>query len=321
MAGVAVTPDTPDPKALRDEYERAGQQLRAWLWAGLSLLLLGFGLWRWGPRERLAETTPVAVRGYAFRQAGAVRGPGGTTWLWILADTAGQAQVLLSTDHGRTWRARALGVPGNRARALALGWGAPGKGLVVGDSGWVRTLADVFNNPTRGQNYQVAGLSSAALRSVAVDTLGQEAVLTEAYGDVWATLDQGRTWTLQRLSASRLIQPDAGITATYWPHRGSFLLVSSQRLGELQPASKAMEVNMRFWGGWTNGQRVDTVAALVFDFNREQEHDNILFIARGGEALYSWRIEGREPAATSHSSLRLFGPRVQAVALASWPPR
>jgi hypothetical protein len=107
--------------------------------------------------------------------------------------------------------------------------------------------------------------------------------------------------------------------AAYWAKRGSFLLASHWRIGEFQPTSKVNSANMTSWINWTNEQPTGTLAALAFDYNQEQEQDNILFAAPNGQALYSWRIEGKEPVATSHASLRLFGPGVQAVALTFWP--
>ncbi|WP_375435291.1 hypothetical protein [uncultured Hymenobacter sp.] len=315
LQGDANEADTSSPNTLKNEYERTDQQLKGWLWAGVVLALLGFGLWRWGPRERQVEMIPVAVRGYTFRQAGSVRGPDGRLWLWILADTAGQAHVLLSADHGRIWRARVLGVPIHRARALAFGWGTPGKGLIVGDSGWVRALTNVFDTPTQGQSRQVASFFGAALRSVALDTIGQKAVITASDGEVWATVDQGQSWTPKPLSASRLIRPDAGMVAAYWADRNSFLVASSRGVGEFRPASKATEITMVSWNRWAKEPLLDTLGALVFD----QESNGILFITRSGRSLYSWGIQEQNFIAANHAPLRLFGPGVQPVALTFWP--
>lgn len=58
----------------------------------------GAGALALGPRERLAAEASAPTSGYFFRQAGTMQAANDKNWVWILADTADRAKVLLSAD-------------------------------------------------------------------------------------------------------------------------------------------------------------------------------------------------------------------------------
>ena len=248
-------------------YEATGRQLRGWLRAGLGLLLAGLGLFMWGPRDRRAEPRPT--QGYTFRQAGTVR-RADTTWAWILADTAGRARVLLSPDQGHTWRVRDLGLPASRARALALGWGTPGRGLVVGDSGRARVLADVFRAPRQGRASRLSTDPRQGLFSVAVDSAGQQAVVLGRQVAVQATKDGGRSWP--ELGAAKFRAPSSPKPILAVTVLDAFVLVAADTLYSLiltpsQQEAQNPHIVLREGIGWTCLHNPFTITPVALSFD------------------------------------------------------
>jgi hypothetical protein len=174
---------------LQAEYQHLGRQLRRWLLGGTGLLLALPLLWQLLPSTR--QLVPVPTRGYRWRQAGTVQ-DSGTTWVWALADSAGQARLLLSRNRGRTWLTRHLGVPAAQARALALGWGSPWRGVLLGQKGELRMLPDVRRNPQLGEVMR-SPLIKGTSQAISVDRSGQQVVFTDSLG-ILKSLDAGRSW-------------------------------------------------------------------------------------------------------------------------------
>ncbi|GGF26200.1 hypothetical protein [Hymenobacter cavernae] len=305
------------PAELRSAYQQVGQQLRVWLGLGVVLLLLGLALWRWGPRERLSEQALVPTGGYTFRQAGTTSGPNGAIWLWILADTANRAQVLLSADTGHTWQARDLGLPSSRAKALALGWGEWGKGLVVGDSGWVRTLDNVFEAPTQGSSRQLGRDKDGErnFQAVAVDPAGRTAVLLQTNGYAQLTQDQGQNWQAANsfLDIPRKDDrnpPKPGLV-TYWPARKSFVLTSRWDNSELAPDNSITT---------SGAERTLPLTDSVLTTATDAQARHRVYVARNGDTRFTWQPDTTGKAAPLEIRASLFGPNVQAAGLVFWQP-
>jgi hypothetical protein len=283
--GPASEPVTTDPEALRADYETSNRVLWLWLWAGLLPLAAGLWLWLWGPRETRAVPTPT--KNYTFHQAGTVRGTGDTTWVWILADTAGRARVLLSADQGYTWQVRDLGLPLSRARAMALGWGRLGKGLVVGDSGHVRLLENAFSRSGKWRDTTISRDPRQSLFSVAVDALGQRAVVLGAVVPVQVTTDSGRSWQIAR--NRKTLGRDATIpTIVAAGPRGDFRMASATQMHVL---------NDSFWAGFS---RWDSLPPILLSIDAAQRY---LVVAADGTAL---RYYSSYTTASNTDTLRRF---------------
>lgn len=191
--------ETPPPQpapagaaGLRDEYQHLGRQLRRWLWGGAALLLALPLLWQLLPTSR--QLVPMPTRGYRWLQAGTVP-ESGTTWVWALADSAGQARLLLSSTRGRTWLTRRLGVPAAQARALVLGWGSPWRGVLLGPRGALRVLPDVLHRP---QQHTLLATPAVAAVALAADTQGHQLVLGDSVRGIWQSADAGKSWQQAR---------------------------------------------------------------------------------------------------------------------------
>ena len=185
-AQAGAGPSAADRAQLREEYATLGKKMRRWLLSGGALLLALPLLWGLLPAAR--QLVPTPTRGYRWRQAGTVQ-DSATTWVWALADSAGQAQLLLSRTQGRTWLTRRLGVPAAQARALALGWGGPWRGVLLGEKGELRLLPNALREPQRGQALTSPTTTAVAL---AVDTQGQRIVLKGS--TIWQSSNAGRSW-------------------------------------------------------------------------------------------------------------------------------
>ena len=298
--------------ALRQQYQHSRTVLLRWLVAGGVLLLAGLGLWQWGPRKKLTVLTP----GYTFHQAGTVQGAADTTWVWVLADTAQRARVLLSYNQGVTWLVRDLGLSISRARALALGWGQSGRGLLVGDGGQIRILADVLRHPQQGQDGQISATARDSLFAVAVDSSGQRAVVLGRQTAVWTTRDAGQTWLApraKRFAARPGIRPTIAIAAP-----GGFLLAAPDSLFWLLPAPPANleneNVTLSEGVGW--GQ-VRNRFGLVPVWAQVEPSGNCLFVAANGaaERFYPGGIMGNRSDGSKVESRQLFSAVPPAIAL------
>jgi hypothetical protein len=172
---------------------------------GAALLLVLLALWRLLPTSR--QLVLVPTRGYRWLQAGTVQDRG-ATWVWALADSAGQARLLLSRTLGRTWLTRRLGVPAAQARALALGWGSPWRGVLLGPGGELRVLPDALHRPQQATLLPTPAVAAVAL---ATDTQGRQLVLADSVQGIWQSADAGKSW--------QQAQPDSKQAAALPPAR------------------------------------------------------------------------------------------------------
>lgn len=285
-----------DRAQLRTDYEGLGKRMRHWLLLGAALLALPL-LWWLLPTER--RLVPAATRGYRWRQAGTVQ-DSGTTWVWALADSAGQARLLLSRTRGRTWVARKLGVPAAQARALALGWGSPWRGVLLGQKGELRVLPNVLREPQRGEPLQSPTTTAVGL---ALDTQGRQLVLADSLNGAWQTLDAGKSWQKWAPNlATRTITPLAlpqVAHVLFEPTRQRFFAISGYYRQQPSPQTQAAnppsdptarsfvweqtDVNGVRWQRTTLPTFIEVNAPVLYAGPSVQGH--LLIVYRNGNAI------------------------------------
>lgn len=194
---------------------------------------------------------------------------------------------------------------------MALGWGAPGKGLIMVDSGWVRTVEDVFITPERGTDKHLPNFDNTSLRAVALDQQGRRAVALGTNNTLWITNDSGQSWQKQPSA-------QGGRLVAYWPGRGSFVVVSDRTVREISFGSgRVSKVDISDEAMWNESKTTDSVATITF----EESSGGFLLTTYAGEAIY-WQqrrpTDNSSTTANSYASLpvSLFEPGVRAITLA-----
>jgi len=139
-------------------------------------------------RAEAAESRAFAVAQEKSDERPIVRSPDGVSQ-WRVDGAA----VERSLDHGRTWRAQAIG---STADLLAGASPAPAVCWIVGRKGTVLLTVD-------GASWRLIQFPDAGSDLIAVTARSAaEATVTTASGSTYRTTDAGRTWTLQENPAA-----------------------------------------------------------------------------------------------------------------------